>query len=93
MVCNPNIITPAENRKWLYFVAISLALYIGGIVLILVIRGLINLFRSYRKKNSIDEEVEEDVTELEVGLYLELVEAAGILDSGQNLQGKVLVYF
>ncbi|XP_047144550.1 calcium-activated potassium channel slowpoke isoform X2 [Hydra vulgaris] len=86
-MCDPNVATKPEDRKWLYFVGISLALYFGGILLILFVRVIIHLSQSDRKKNL---NVEEDFVELQDGIYLKLVELAGILDSAQNFQGKIL---
>ena len=93
MVCDPSVFTPASDRKWQYFIGISLLFYFGGIILIFISQTLISFLRNDYKKNTVDVEEEEDVTELEQSFYLELVEAAGILVSAQNLQGRILVGF
>ncbi|XP_047145289.1 calcium-activated potassium channel slowpoke isoform X2 [Hydra vulgaris] len=95
MVCNPSKL--AESRIWNYYIGISIILYIGGILLILIYRAT-KIFQRYaRRKNIVEhknyfkyEEDDSDVVLLEQTTYLAIVEAAGLLVSAQNLQGKIL---
>ncbi|XP_065651376.1 calcium-activated potassium channel slowpoke isoform X3 [Hydra vulgaris] len=89
MICDP-LVTP-DNRKWQYYIGISLIFYFGGILLIFISKVVISYLLYNRNKNSVDAEYEEeDVTDIEQNLYLKLVEASGVLVSAQNLQGRIL---
>ncbi|XP_047144553.1 calcium-activated potassium channel subunit alpha-1 isoform X2 [Hydra vulgaris] len=94
MACNSTAVILPEQRKWMYYIGISFILYFGGIALILISK-ISKCFLVYvSKKNSVnwegEEDEEEDKTVLKQNFYLEMVEAAGILVSAQNLQGRIL---
>lgn len=95
--CDKHLDIPFDDRKWHWFVLTSVMIFGSGIVLIIIGRLIMYMFHrsKLRAKSKIDamldEDDEEEESELEKGWYLDLKEGAGNLVSAQTLQGRILV--
>lgn len=99
-----DILIPKEDRKWYYFVLTSVALFIGGLILILFSRLLVKLFESNstktgrvtppssaKKRKTNTHQSAYDKAEDDGGFYIGIKEAAGSLINAKTLTGKIMV--
>lgn len=95
---------PVDERRWYYFIATSLALCFGGLLVILCTRLLIKLFENKSTKTSrvsppSSAKSRKSATgarskcpeDGENGLYVRIKEGAGSLITAKTLKGQVLV--
>ena len=96
--CNVVEEISVKDRKWPWFLLISVLIFGSGLVLIIIGRILLYVFHGTKRKSNSVVDVNEDdgeeeffADELEQGWYLDLKEGAGNLVSAQTLQGRILV--
>lgn len=92
MSCRSESTIATDDRKWGCFILASVAIYVAGIVIILMIRFLSfvcsKLFHTKKEKGDEDEE---DNKVLEQSWYLCAKEAVEFTLFGQSFLGKILV--
>lgn len=92
MSCRSESTIATDDRKWGWFILASVAIYVAGIVFILMIRFLsficIKLFHTKKEK---EDEDEEDNKVLEQSWHLCAKEAVEFTLFGQSFLGKILV--
>ena len=92
--CDPSVELPHEERQWYVFIAISAAVYVGGIISIVIGRFIhTTLFNRNRRKEELRKKKSPNHEYVENGSswYITVTNFAGDLESGKNLPGKILV--
>ena len=98
--CDKDCLVASEDRKWYYFFGTSVAIYFGGIVVILISRLIRKICDSNRtrlnpskkdgnRKTTINRSPAADVSKR--GIYVWLKEQAATLITAQTLKGRCLV--
>ena len=96
--CDTDCLVAAEDRKWYYFIATSVSIFFGGLVIILISRLIRRVCDSKRTKlNPTKKDGNKKVNGLprrdvsKRGIYVWLKEQAATLITAQTLKGRCLV--
>ena len=98
--CDKDCLVAKEDRKWWYFLATSVAIFFGGLLIILASRLIIKICNSKRtrlnpsrkdanKQRAIRPPVSEGISKR--GIYVKLKDQAGTLITAQTFKGRCLV--
>lgn len=93
-VCDPYKELSHDERQWYVFIGISAAIYVGGIILILIGRFIhTTLFNRKRRKEELRKKQSRNDKYVDNGSswYILVTNFAGDLESGKNLPGKILL--